>query len=112
MSGVRLVVSGDADVETNKRILNVILLNLFYNALNAFTRLDASEPRLIEIVIRPGELTFVSHSVRDDAGMEKRTEEVPGLGLYLISELGKQTNVRIDRKVDRTKWITRLRFNG
>ncbi|RYZ77152.1 MAG: HAMP domain-containing histidine kinase [Proteobacteria bacterium] len=111
MNGVKLSISGESEVETNKRVLNVILLNLFYNALNAFEKFEIGAARVIEIVIQPSDLTFVSHSVRDGAAMEERTAEVLGLGLYLIAELGKQSNVRVERKVDRTMWITRLRFS-
>lgn len=106
LQGIELSISGDSAVTTDRRILQVILMNLFYNAIQAFPKKTTGEKPRIEIEIRDATLIFKSNSAE-----ASQRETSTGMGLFLMKELSQQTNISITSSIEGKNWITRLQFD-
>lgn len=101
---IELSISGSGTVKTDRRVLQVILLNLFYNSIAALQPFS-DRKRRIEVVIGKDNLDFASNSLSHQSD-----DAPPGLGRYLMEELARHTNIQIEQNARGDKWITSLYF--
>lgn len=103
LDGIAVHIEGEALVRTDRRVLQVILQNLFYNAVAAIKH-QPGEDRGIRIRLTPRQLRFSSSSVPEEMKVQ------PGLGLFLMDEFARHSNLRLQTRIEGREWITEIEF--
>lgn len=100
MRNVPFKIDGDARITTDRTALQVIVLNLLYNAVP-----NRDVQPAVSIYIRDAELRFES-----EGASSPEIPSSPGLGLFLMGEMSRHAGIRLDYSQADSKWITTLRF--
>jgi signal transduction histidine kinase len=112
LEGVDLIIEGSSSKEISKGILELILLNLFYNSLDAFKKNRIESPK-IKITLTEDKISYFDNAGGAEENIisdfnANRIGSNEGLGLYLISDAARSfdLDVRLSNKsVDRSKGL-------